>query len=51
MAENDLAELRAKLLRYRELLWRVDDPAVRQALQELIRSVSEKLNGHDAAKT
>jgi rubrerythrin len=47
---DDPAELRAKILRYRELLKRVDDPAVREALRELIRQTNEKLNGHDAAK-
>jgi hypothetical protein len=43
MAENHPAELRAKILRYRELLRKVDDPAAREALQKLIRLASEKL--------
>lgn len=50
MADNDRAELRAKILRYRELLQEADDPVLREALRDLIRLANEKLNGHDAAK-
>jgi hypothetical protein len=46
---DDPAELRAKILRYRELLRRVDDPVLREAVEELIRLTNEKLNGHDPA--
>jgi hypothetical protein len=49
MAEKP-AELRAKILRYRELLRNADDPALRSALRGLIRLTAEKLNSHDAAK-
>jgi hypothetical protein len=50
MAEKQ-GPLHAKLLRYRELLRQVDDPAVREALQDLIRLTNEKLNGDTGAKT
>ena len=43
------AQLRAKILRYRELLRQVQDPALRDAIGELIRLTNEKLNGHDSA--
>jgi hypothetical protein len=47
MANERPAELRAKILRYRELLRQVTDPSVRAAIEDLIRLTNEKLNGYD----
>jgi hypothetical protein len=46
MSDNDPAQLRAKILRYRELLQSVTDPRIQEALRDLIRMTNEKLNGH-----
>jgi hypothetical protein len=45
MAPIDPSDLRAKILHYRELLRNVNDPALREALRELIRLTNEKLDG------
>ena len=48
MADENPAELRARIIRYRELLRRVTDNAARRALEDMIKRIKEKLNGHDA---
>jgi len=45
MSDDDPEKLRSKILHYRRLLEDVDDPALQQALQDLIRMTNEKLNG------
>jgi hypothetical protein len=47
MADENPAELRAKIIRYRELLGRVTDNAARKALEDMIKRIKEKLNGHE----
>jgi len=47
--EDDPAELRAKILRYRELLRQTDDHVLREAIEELLRLAKKKLNGSDPA--
>lgn len=46
MNDDELKELRAKILHYRELLRQTADPALREAIEDLIRLANEKLNGH-----
>ena len=40
------AELRAKIAHYRQMLGLIDDPALREALEHLIRLANEKLGDH-----
>jgi hypothetical protein len=49
MANEKPADLRAKILRYRELLRQSTDPSLRAAIEELIRLTNEELNGHEGA--
>jgi hypothetical protein len=47
MADEHPAELRAKIIHYRELLRRVTDTAAREALEDMIRHTEEQLNDRD----
>lgn len=46
MNDDELKELRAKILHYRELLRQTDDPVLRAVIEDLIKLANEKLNGH-----
>ena len=43
MTEENRAELRARIAHYRQMMRQLDDPALRKALEHLIRLTEEKL--------